>query len=339
MAGTHAGEDGKRRVKGAADEVGQGLGLRAQAVGVGTHHLAARPSMAEIPDDHGKRADEETREGPSPSGARARAAPQRESREGGDRIAGRDRLLPEGGAEEQPHCQRAQAVARRWFVLEQRRQQGEREPAQGEHVYVLADGIEREDGQELWTQGQVQPARQGSGAAADAPRQCHGGHDEQQIENDAGQHQHPREVLGAAHQREERGQVALQRALIVRADGEDGRGPRAGEKSQRDEGAVRAIRVDPAPGMQERGQAIGDGEGEDGERLRARGRAGKRPERPPRANEGAEHGHRRQRRRHAERRETSEPGEDGEGEKGEEPELGGDSPFLGREGAQLSGRS
>src|SRR5437870_13306400 len=116
MAGTHAGEDGKRRVQGAADEVGQGLRLRAQAGGLGTHHLAARPSVAEIPDHDGERADQETREGPSPSGSRARTAAQGESREGGDGIAGRDRLLPEGGAEEQSNRQRAQAIARRWFV-------------------------------------------------------------------------------------------------------------------------------------------------------------------------------------------------------------------------------
>ena len=80
---------------------------------------------------------------------------------------------------------------------------------------------------------------------------------------------------------EGRGQMALERALVVGALREDRRGPRSLEEVKGDEGAERPVLVDPSPGMKQRGHAVGHREGEAqrtvSDRTRAAARQGRRP--------------------------------------------------------------
>ncbi len=260
MSRTQAREYRKRAREGLRYEDGQGLGLGQKLLRVAAHDVRGAPGVLEIPEHdgkhpHGEPQRHEGRPGVAPG-------PAAEQKGEGDRPGVREGygLLPEGGSEQEADAGVAQArgAAREVFV-EHAREQGEGHAAQSQHVHVLAHAVEGEGGEELGAQGEVEPGDERRSPARDAAGEGHAGRDEHEVQEQAREDHEPGEVAASRDEGEERGQVALERALVVRALREDRRGTRPLEEVEGDEGPEGPVLVDPSPGMDERREAVGHG--------------------------------------------------------------------------------
>jgi hypothetical protein len=149
-----AGQHRKGDRNGAARDAQQRLRLLAQAP---AHDVARGPAVLQVPQQDGQRPEHRSGGNERSPGVAPGHAPQREPCEGHARIGQRDRLLPEGGA--QQHADRevrppggAAARVRRQHPRDQRQCR----TSKREHVDVLADAVERERGQELRAERQVE---------------------------------------------------------------------------------------------------------------------------------------------------------------------------------------
>ena len=179
---------------------------------------AGLPVVLHVPEQHRQRAHEGAHRQQQRPAALPGRAPEGESDHDGTGVGQRYRLLPEGGAEKQADSEVAPARIGAAAVLRQEpRDEDEREPAEGEHVHVLPDAVQGEHGQEARADRQVQPGDERRLPAGDPAGEGYRERDEREVEEEAREDHQERQVAHAGDGAEERAEVALERALVMKA--------------------------------------------------------------------------------------------------------------------------